>query len=393
MTDLVLIGGGHSHAIALKLWGMKPLPGVRLSLITDVAHTPYSGMLPGYVAGFYTFEETHIDLRHLASFASAELYLDSAIALDLANHQVICKHHPPISFDYLSIDIGSTPTTEGIPGASQYAIPAKPVPQFLQAWQQILTSVEAHPERALTISIVGGGAGGVELCLNMQSPLHQLLEKGGQSLDNLTIHLFHRDKKLLANHNSWVSQRLERILRDRGVILHLSERVAGISPTEIAGYQQVICQSGLIVNSDCIFWVTQAAAPDWIRASGIATDSRGFILVSNTLQSLSHPHIFASGDIATIQGYPRPKAGVFAVRQGKPLWENLQALILGKPLKSYIPQQRYLSIIGTGDKSAIASWSFWGWQSPLLWCWKDRIDRQFMQQFYSREQGTGNGKQ
>jgi selenide, water dikinase len=374
-TDLVFIGGGHSHAIALKLWGMNPLDGVRLTLITDTSHTPYSGMLPGHVAGFYSFDETHIDLRRLAGFAKAQFYLARAIGLDLVNNKVICANRPPVAFDLLSIDIGSTPATNNIPGAFEYTIPAKPVPQFLQAWNQIVESVKNNPEKKIEIGIVGGGAGGVELALNIQSHLHRLLKDAKQPLYNLTLHLIHRDTKLLSNHNQWVSRRLQQILIDRGVHLHLSEIVSEVLPDKI------ICQSGLTVECNHIFWVTQASAPSWIQQSGIKTDSKGFILVNDTLQSVSHPYIFAAGDIATIQNYSRPKAGVFAVRQGKPLFKNLQRIISGKKLKSYLPQKRYLSLIGTGDKNAIASWSFLGLQSPLLWRWKDNIDRKFMRRF------------
>ncbi|HEY9604052.1 MAG TPA: bifunctional NADH dehydrogenase FAD-containing subunit/selenide, water dikinase SelD, partial [Allocoleopsis sp.] len=127
VKDLVLIGGGHTHAIALRMFGMKPLPGVRITLITDTSHTPYSGMLPGHVAGFYNFDECHIDLRRLAGFAQAQLYLDTAVGLDLEHRKVFCANHPPVAFDYLSIDIGSTPAKNSVPGATEYAIPAKPV--------------------------------------------------------------------------------------------------------------------------------------------------------------------------------------------------------------------------------------------------------------------------
>lgn len=382
MTELVLIGGGHSHVIALKLWGINPLPDVRLTLISDVIYTPYSGMLPGYVAGFYSFEETHINLPPVAQFAGAQFYCDRAIGFDLANNRIICANYPPIAFDVLSIDIGSTPTTESVPGAAEYAIPAKPVPQFLAAWHQILERVSQQPEKPLTIAIVGGGAGGVELALNMQASLHTILQEAEQPLDNISFHIFHRGSQLLPHHNAWVSRRLQSILSERYIKLYLRENVKKIL-SDLAGNDcyKIICQSGLESEANKIIWVTQAAAPNWIKTSGMATDSRGFILVRDTLQVKSHPHIFAVGDIATMENHPRPKAGVFAVRQGKPLLENIKRLILGKSLRPYIPQKHYLSLIGTGDKSAIASWSVFGWQSPLLWHCKDYIDRQFMQQF------------
>ena len=381
-TSLVLIGGGHSHAIALKLWGMNPLPGVRLTLISDVFETPYSGMLPGYVAGFYSFAETHINLPSLAQFAGAEFYCDHAISLDLANQKVICANQSAIAFDLLSIDIGSTPSTESIIGAAKFAIPAKPVPQFLAAWHQIIETVSRQPEKPLIIAIIGGGAGGIELALNMQSRLHSILRKAGQPFENISLHLFHRHSQLLFHHNAWVSHHLEKILLERSIILHLRENVKEIIDDLAAeDCYQIICDSGLEIAVNRIILVTQASAPSWLKASGLATDSQGFILVRNTLQAKSHSQIFAAGDIATIENYNCPKAGVFAVRQGKPLLENIQRLILGKPLKSYLPQKHYLSLIGTGDKKAIASWSVFGWESSLLWYWKDYIDRQFMKHF------------
>ena len=371
---LVLIGGGHSHAIALKEWKKNPIANVKLTLITNVLQTPYSGMLPGYIAGFYRFEETHIDLRKLAQFSQAKLVLTTAITLDLIKNQVICADCPPIAFDMLSIDIGITPTLMNIAG-SEYVIPAKPVPQLLEAWENHLNRVHQNPEKSLSISIVGGGAGGVELALNMRSRLQTILPS-----HLITFHLFHRGQKLLEHHNSWVSQQLEKILREREIQLHLGETVQSIQADGLDFYK-INCQSNLSINTNYIFGVTQASAADWIKHSNLSTDSSGFILIKNTLQTLSHENIFATGDIATMPTHPRPKAGVFAVRQGKPLVENWRNFLLNKPLKPYIPQKTYLSLIGTGDKKAIASWGNWGCQSRYFWTWKDYIDRQFMDQF------------
>lgn len=378
--DLVLIGGGHSHAITLKLWGMNPIPGIRLTLITDTSHTPYSGMLPGHIAGFYSFDETHIDLRRLARFSQAQLYLDQAINLDLINNKVICANYPPVDFDYLSIDIGSTPETVNIPGASQYAITAKPISRFLTVWNALIEMVINEPHQQYSISIVGGGAGGVELALNIHSRLTGILQTYNQPLSNIKINLFHQGETLLSSHNYWVSKRAKNVLQKRKIQLFLNERVIKVTSNNSNSYQ-VHCDTGLAVDCDFVFWVTQASAPSWIKDCGLKTDNRGFILVNNNLQSISHTNIFAAGDIATIQDTFYPKAGVFAVRQGKPLFKNLQKIILEEPLISYQPQKYFLSLIGTGDKRAIASWGYLGWESSILWHWKDYIDRQFMQQF------------
>jgi selenide,water dikinase len=381
VKDLVLVGGGHSHAIALRMFGMKPLPGLRITLITDVSHTPYSGMLPGHVASDYDFDECHIDLRRLAHFAQAQIYIDRAIGLDLKNNKVLCANHPPVAFDFLSLDIGSTPAKVGVQGAADYAIPAKPVSLFLKRWNQLVEAFATNPQQPMRLGIVGGGAGGVELAMTMQRHLDQIFNTAGlSSVDHLQevpfqIHLFQRGAELMPNHNRWVRRHLYNLLVSRGIQVHLKEAVSEVLPDKIR------CESGLTVECDYTFWVTHASAPQWIEESGLKTDSNGFILVGDTLRSLSHPHVFAAGDIATMVNHPRPKAGVFAVRQGKPLFENLRRVLLNKPLKDYKPQQLFLGLIGTGDGQAIASWGPFAWQSPLLWRWKDYIDRKFMKRF------------
>lgn len=373
---LVFIGGGHSHVIVLKNFGLKPLPGVQLTLITSVSHTPYSGMLPGHIAGFYRHDQCHINLRPLAKFAQASLYIDQAIGLDLKNNQVLCASGLTIDFDVLSIDIGSTPAKISVSGAAEYAIAAKPVPQLLQHWQNFRENVAANPQAGTSIAVVGGGAGGVELTLAMQRNLQQLLPQ------NPEIHLFQRSQELMSNYHPSMRYQVLQTLNGKGIQVHLSAEVCQIMSLLPRKKFLIKCASGLLVECDQVFWVTQASAPDWLKASGLGTDPQGFVFVDNTLRSLTHSHIFAAGDIATMINHPLPKAGVFAVRQGKPLFENLQRYLLGKPLKPYQPQVHYLSLIGTADHKAIANRGALTFPPHYLWwCYKDYIDRRFMNTF------------
>ncbi|AFZ55650.1 FAD-dependent oxidoreductase [Anabaena cylindrica FACHB-243] len=376
LKKLVLIGGGHSHAIILRLLGNKPLPGLHLTLITPDKYTPYSGMLPGHIAGFYNYAECHIDLENLSNFAHVNLYFDRVVGLDLQNNKVICANRPAVDFDLLSIDIGSTPAKLSVSGAAEYAVSAKPVAKLLEHWDKLQKNAAANPQKQLSISIVGGGAGGVELALSMQAGLQKL------EIENLEVHLFQRGGELMPNHHPSVRRIMQRVLNHKGVKLHLGETVCQVAP--INEKFEVKCESGLIVECNQVFWVTQASAPDWIKASGIGTDEQGFILVDDNLKSLTHSHIFAAGDIATMVNYHLPKAGVFAVRQGKPLYENLCRMVLGKSLKPYKPQKAYLSLISTGDGSALATrGNFTLPPHQLLWHWKDCLDRRFMARFQS----------
>src|ERR1700691_1833621 len=135
--DLVLVGGGHAHVHVLKRFGMRPEPGVRVTLIARDTETPYSGMLPGYVAGHYRLDECHIDLMRLARFAGARLIHDEAIGLDHDRREVLCRALPRIRYDVVSLDIGITPRHDPIPGAAEHTVAVKPIDRFAERWEQL----------------------------------------------------------------------------------------------------------------------------------------------------------------------------------------------------------------------------------------------------------------
>ena len=374
LRDIVLVGGGHSHVGVLKRFGMQPVPGVRLTLVCTDTHTPYSGMLPGYIAGHYSYDDVHIDLGRLCAFAGARLYRDEVIGIDRAAGKVLCRNRPPVAFDFLSVNIGSTPQMRQVPGAAAHAVPVKPITQFNQRWLALLERVREHPG-ATTIAVVGGGAGGVELTLSMQHRLRNELRAQGRNPDELHFHLFTASADILPTHNPGVRARFERVLAGRGVHLHRNAEVSEVAAGQLTSGQ------GDVLAADEIVWVTQAGGAAWLQGTGLALDAQGFIAVNDYLQTVTDPRIFAAGDIASIVDRPLEKAGVFAVRMGPPLAENLRRSVLGQALRAYRPQRRWLALISTGDKHAIASRGGLGFEGDWVWRWKDWIDQRFMRRF------------
>jgi selenide,water dikinase len=373
VKDLVLVGGGHSHIEVVKRFAMRPQPGVRLTLISREVQTPYSGMLPGLVAGHYTFDDAHIDLGPLVQMAGGRLYHDDVIGVDPDAKLIKCRRRPPVAYDVLSLDIGSAPDT-AVDGAAEFAIPVKPVSNFTERWaqaeQRILSSTQAQQ-----IGFVGGGAGSIELLLAIR---HRLLGKIGDfkgDLNKLSFHLIAASEQILPSHNRRVQKKFERLLRTRGVKLELGDRVVRVENSAVT------TASGKTISLNELFWVTNASAPAWLAASGLALDATGFIRVHESLESVSHPTIFASGDIASVDKYPRAKSGVFAVRQGPPLAKNLRRLLTGDPLRPFKPQRAFLSLISTGDRYAIGSRGPFALEGRWVWRWKDWIDRRFMQKY------------
>ncbi|HUX24873.1 MAG TPA: selenide, water dikinase SelD [Burkholderiales bacterium] len=374
LRDIVLVGGGHSHVVVLKRFGMHPLPGVRLTVICRDTHTPYSGMLPGYIAGHYSYDEVHIDLSRLARFAGARFFRDEALALDRDSGKVLCRNRPPLPYDYLSINIGSTPQMSHVAGADEHAVPVKPINGFNARWLLLLARVRNHTG-ATHIAVVGGGAGGVELTLAMQYRLRNELRALGRNPDELRFHLLTSDPVILPTHNNSVRRAFERVLAERGVVLHCNAEVVQVSADSLR------TAAGEIVEADEIVWVTRAGGAPWLRDTGLALDADGFIQVGDTLQTLTDPKVFAAGDIASMINYPLEKAGVFAVRQGVPLAANLRRIVEGKALRPYRPQSRWLALISTGNRYAVASRGALGFQGAWVWRWKDWIDRRFMRKF------------
>lgn len=366
MKRLVLAGGGHAHVEVLRRFGEEPEDDAEVVLVSPEAGTPYSGMLPGLVAGHYTWDQCHIDLDVLAAFARARFYRTRVTDIAADERQVTLADGSRLGYDVLSVDTGSTPPLDAISGADTVGTAVKPVSGFLDAWRALLARPPSGTPR---IVVVGGGAGGVEIALAMdhrwrteraRKPAMEILAAGDT---------------LLPGHARRVVSRLTRALDSRGIGWRTG------CAADSATASGVRLADGSEVPADWLVWATGARPASWLRASGLALDERGFVSVDTCLRSVSHEEVFGAGDVISIQGHPRPRSGVFAVRQGPPLAENLRRTLRGAPLVRHVPQRVALSLISTGDRHAIASWRGLALEGDWVWRWKDWIDRRFMARY------------
>lgn len=374
LKDVVLVGAGHAHVGVLRSFGMKPVPGVRLTLITRQVDTPYSGMLPGMIAGHYDFDAAHIDTGPLARFAGARLYHAEAVGLDLDNRRVVCGGRPPVPYDLLSIDIGSTPGGAEVPGVQQHAIPVKPIDHFLARFEAARERILARGGK-VRIGVVGGGAAGVELVLSLATRLRQDLARAGDDPAAAQFLLLAGSETIVPALPAGARTRLQRILASRGIQIATRTRVSSVEGRRVG------LADGSTIEIDEVFWTTQARPAGWLRETGLALDERGFIAVDDTLQSISHPGVFAAGDVASMQGHDLPKSGVYAVRQGPYLADNLRNLIAGRSLRRYRPQGDALYLVSTGEHYAVGARNGISFEGAWAWRWKDWIDRRFMERF------------
>lgn len=359
--DLVLVGGGHSHALFLRKWAMAPLAGVRVTVINPGPTAPYSGMLPGFVAGHYSRSELDIDLVRLARAAGARLVLGFAQSIDPVARRVTVPGRPDIAYDLASIDVGITSDLPALPGFKDHAVPAKPLGRFATEWDRFRDGTGPAE-----VVIIGAGIAGAELAMAMAHALNAADRP-------CRITLIDRSNAL-AGVRPDTSRKLHRALRALNIELIENSVVTEVMKTGVR------LESGQQIQADFVVGAASARPQAWLAGSGL-DHTDGFLNISETLQT-SDPDVFAVGDCAHFVSSPRPKAGVFAVRQAPVLYENLRRRLAGQDrLLRYRPQRDYLKLVSLGGKSALADRFAVSPSGPFVWRWKDRIDRKFMRRF------------
>lgn len=369
-TRLVLVGGGHAHALVLHGLAEAPEPGIDVALVAPDRFAPYSGMLPGHVAGLYSREEMHIDLERAAARIGGRFLCARAIGFHGAARRIDLDDGTNLSFDILSIDIGITPDIDAIAGAREYAIAVKPIGDLLAKTDELIERVRG-PGGPRRILVVGGGAAGVCLAFALKARLSR--ENGAGAALAVAIATA---GDIAPEINAPARFLLRRALAREGVGLRLNARVTAIDAHGAS------LADGTRIAADAVLATSHAKAPAVLGLGDLARDPDGFLAIDETLRVIGQERVFAAGDCATSVAHPRPKAGVFAVRQGPALFSNIRALARGEPLRPFVPQRDWLMLIADGRGGAIASRGrFLAFGGRLAFRLKDWLDRRFMALF------------
>lgn len=361
MRKVLLLGGGHAHVHVLHQLAREPLPNVQVALVSPHARQIYSGMVPGWIAGHYTIEDCVIALKPLCDAAGAVFIESAAASIAAQAKQVRLSNGELLTYDWLSVDTGPVIDRDAIPGAREHALFVRPMEQFVRLFDSLLALTQT---RALSVVVIGGGAAGVELVLALQHRLGKTTR----------LSLVTGGKPPLASHPVAVQAGAMAALR-RARVAVLQERCVEIRA------EHVLLANGARLSSDAPIAVWGTSAAPWFSDSGLALDASGFVQTQATLQSTSHRDVFAVGDAASRANAPHPKSGVYAVRSGPPLFENLKRSCAGQPLITYEPQDKSLNLLACGDRYAMASWGDWSIQGRWVWWWKKWIDRRFVARY------------
>jgi len=373
---LVLIGGGHAHVQVLKGLNKKNRPkDMEITLIDSQRSASYSGMVPGCVAKLYSIEQTRFHLEPLCRWADIEFINDEVIDIDMDNNYIsISGKHQKVTFDVVSFDIGCRSRgLDEVPGALQYSIPTRPISRLVERIEE----AEKDLENEAHVVVVGGGAAGIELAMCIRG-------RWGPKLgDALRVKLLNSDSELLSPESAACRTALKNVLDDRNIqVIHQC------TVREVTSSKIFFHDGGSTEYTHCL-WATGASPhplAEKMKSRGIAVSEQGWICVNSHLQCQSHSNIFAAGDCCTITGLPNgkkspPKAGVYAVRSGPVLAQNLVANLFSTDMIHFQPQDDFLKLLACGDGYALG----FRFGIPIEGKWvfklKDHIDQMFMDLF------------
>ncbi|MBT2773465.1 FAD-dependent oxidoreductase [Halomonas sp. ISL-60] len=371
MQQLLLIGAGHAHALVLEAFAKKPEPNIAITVVSDNPLAAYSGSVPAWLAGECTLRETQIDVAALCQRANARLILSPASMISTQPRYVALANGECVNFDVASFNIGSTLTLPQQLGESLPKLLAmRPLSSLHQRWLALQNEISHLPNGGTQrVMGVGGGAAGCETLMSVLAQLRQQrpdIEWQG--------HLLSAANELLPGAGHLPRWLIKRALSKAAITVHFEQR----GKTLIEG--GVATQNDKRLDADIVLWATGAVGHPWLADSPLPLDKHGFIRVENTLEVTGQPNIFAVGDCAGFTP-ALPNAGVYAVRMGPHLANNLRLVCRGEPLAPWHPPKRVLALIGTGDRRAIASRGGFGVSGKWVWEWKKRIDARFIARF------------
>jgi selenide, water dikinase len=358
---LLLVGGGHAHVEVLRRLAQTPVAEVDVALFDSSPSVWYSGMLPGVIAGHYSANEAKINLWALCQKARVR-FIESAItSVDPALQRVYTAAGDRHFYDVASFDVGSVSRQlPASPGA--YVVPVRPIEPLLTA----MTEREAIRSSNLTVNIIGGGAAAIEVALALAHRWRDAKEKkiGIVSATPILMGFPPRVRKTALSHCASL-----------GVSVRESQPVDTIEPSRL------VLKSGEYVTGQISVLATGYAPSPLLEKIDVMKTDDGSIAVNSGLQSRSHKNIFAAGDCAGNPKQPTPKAGVYAVRHGPVLFENLAHSLRNEELETYVHDANALALISLGARKAIATRNGFSLSGKWAWNWKDRVDRKWLAQY------------
>ena len=366
--NVVLVGAGNAHLRFVKMFAMRPMPGVAVTLISEASVIPYSAMVPGHIGGSFSWDEITIDLVQLCRAANVRFIAARVTQIDAAGKRILFESRPELKFDVACLGLGSAPARPAALANSDFSWPMRPLGKLIDRLTLLESKLRASAD-PFHLVVVGGGASGCELTL--------AIRKRFAAFAHFRVTLLHAGATLLPTFPAKAGAIFGELMQQQGVTVRCGMRVTGGESGS-----RLVLDNGETLTCDAVLWATNAAPTDLLHSAGLRLSADGFLLVHDTLQSLTDPAIFGTGDCITFENYPDLlKNGVYAVREGGVLFDNVWSFLNEKPLEPFKPQWLCLTLLNTSDGDAVFLYGPLVWKGGLVRGLKDRIDRQWMHGF------------
>ncbi len=374
---LVLVGAGDAHLHILQKFENKPFSHLQIYFISDSFYKTHNRMLPGYIAGHFSFTESHIDLVALTNRGGIHFIYNSLKKIDPVEKILTLDNGVEIYYDLLSLNLGSRVSlSQQI--SSTTAISINPLTEFFKSLEQLINEI-TQKTKVYQLAIVGAEIDAIEIALAIQHRVLEELNKKVKALETFQLTIFTPENKILSQFNPRIRNIFSAFLEKKGVTVFTNQQVTSV------GKDELICENKNVFKADKVLFCTQTSSDEWIRNSNLKLDKNEFVCVNDYLQSVSSSDIFAVGDIkstgASIENKNIPKVQVYATKQGITLYKNIKNCLKEKKLKKYIPQKSYFYYVSTGDKYAVLLWKKLHLKGRLIWKLKTIRDKNFIRKY------------
>jgi len=380
---LLLAGAGHAHIGMLRRLSAARIKDTDtieadIHLISEQPQTIYSGMLPGWMAGHYQLHDISIDIKSLCMRAGVRFIQQSLVKVNAASNKVVTTGDEQTNFDYdvLSLNTGADTDMRWLRDnkdqndyrsdsvdrdANTDVIAIRPLSTFITQWQRILKA--AQQSEKYQVAIIGAGAAAIELVMAAQVALRNINHNHQVTLVC--------GENLLSGFNSGFRQRVIKQLHRHGITI-IRERATDYRDGKLSTTHKSFPINAVIAATGVI-------GSAWTASTDLDIEGDGFVAVNDKQQSVSHPNVFAVGDVATRVDKYVAHSGVHSVHGGAVEADNLLAYLKDSVMKSYQPKSRTLYLLSCGDKYAIGSWGNVKLQGRWVWHLKKYIDKQFIE--------------
>ncbi|MBA3799721.1 MAG: FAD-dependent oxidoreductase [Geodermatophilaceae bacterium] len=362
MPVLLLVGAGHAHLYVVKRARVLGAAGYRVHLLAP-RYFDYSGVASATAAGALDNDAGRIDVRALVGVSGVEFHEGTLESLDPEARIAITSDGAHLSYDVLSVNIGSVVAPAGI-HVHPTVLRVKPLSDLADLDVRLRNSAQRS---VATVTVVGGGATGLELAAHL-----------AVRRDVALVRLVECGPVVGADLPAGARRRIGRLLAARGVDVRTGCVVRDI------GERQLVCDDDGEISHDVALLATGLSAPPLLAELGLGDESG--VPVRATLQHVDRDEVYAVGDCARFLPGPLPRIGVHGVRQGLVLQRSLLARLRGEPLPEYDPQRRALSILDLGGGVGLAVRGRWWWYGAGPLRLKRFIDRRWLGIY--REAGT-----